>query len=425
MEYELRHSARKFWIAIAFLGLTTAYLGIVTVHYLAEYFSESSEESDLIRATRLDPGDAVSFHNIGRIELLARARPQMALPWLETATRLNPHMASYWVDLALARQAVGETALERQDLLYALEAAPRTPEIAWQAANLFLAQGSPDDAMNAFRLVIENDPPITSLAIETCWKVHPDVEFLLNNVIPPNADETFLGFLRSRNQPAAATVWEKMYSLQQPISRPHLFEYIRDLVAHQQAAQAALVWRQAASMAGLSAYQPSPQNLLVNGDFSLEILDGGFDWMHQKTRGVTLALDPNETHSSARSLRIIFDGPGIEDAGIRQLVPVEPNTPYEFSAFYKAQEMDGAGGARFALQDLYRETSFFMSEDLQNADFWKKVSGSFVTGPETRLLVLRLAREPAGSPIRGKLWLDGLQLAPSDRRIAYDERKLQ
>ena len=69
-------------------------------------------------------------------------------------------------------------------------------------------------------------------------------------------------------------------------------------------------------MAGLSAYQPSPENLLVNGDFGLEILDGGFDWMHQKTRGVTLALDPNETHSSARSLRIIFDGPGIEDAGI-------------------------------------------------------------------------------------------------------------
>src|SRR6266496_6430869 len=109
MEYELRHSARKFWIEIAFLGFTTAYLGLVTIHYLAEYFSESSEESDLIRATRLDPGDAVSFHNIGRIELLGRASPQTALPWLETAARLNPHMANYWVDLALARQAVGET----------------------------------------------------------------------------------------------------------------------------------------------------------------------------------------------------------------------------------------------------------------------------------------------------------------------------
>jgi tetratricopeptide (TPR) repeat protein len=426
MEHELRHSARKFWIAIAFLALTTAYLGLVSIRYLAEYFSESPQESDLIRATRLDPGDAVSFHNIGRIELLGRARPQIALPWLETATRLNPHVATYWLDLALARQAVGETALERQDLFHALEAAPRTPEIAWQAANLFLGQGSPDDAMSAFRLVIENDPSMVSLAIETCWKVRPDVAFLLNSVVPSNADETFLGFLASRNEMAAAgTVWEKMYSLQQPISRPHLFEYVRDLVAHQQATQAAQVWRQAASMASLSAYQPSPENLLVNGDFSLEILNGGFDWMHQKTRGVALAVDPNETHSSAHSLRIIFDGPGIEDAGIRQMVPVEPNTPYEFSAFYKAQEMDGAGGAKFALQDLYRETSFFMSDDLQNADFWKKISGSFVTGPDTRLLVLRIARVPAGSPIRGKLWLDGLQLVQSDRRIRSQERKSQ
>ena len=103
-------------------------------------------------------------------------------------------------------------------------------------------------------------------------------------------------------------------------------------------------------MADLSGYQPSSENLLINGDFSLEILDGGFDWMHQKTRGVALALDPNETHSSPHSLRIIFDGPGIEDAGIRQMVSVEPNTSYEFSGFYKASDMDGAGGTKFAFR---------------------------------------------------------------------------
>jgi hypothetical protein len=153
-------------------------------------------------------------------------------------------------------------------------------------------------------------------------------------------------------------------------------------------------------------------------------LNGGFDWMHQPPRGVTLALDPNEAHSSSRSLRIVLDGPGIEDAGVRQMVAVEPNTSYDFSAFYKASDMDGAGGARFALQDLYRETSFFMSDDLQNADFWKKVGGSFVTGPDTQMIVVRIARVPAGSPIRGKLWLDGLKLIPS-ARIVDAERKLQ
>jgi hypothetical protein len=426
MEHELRHSARKYWIAIAFLGLTTAYLCLVTLRYLAEYFSRSTDEAHLIRATRLDVGDAVPFHNVGRYELFVRQSPQGALPWLETAAKLNAQKANYWVDLALARQGTGDTGSERRDLLHALDAAPRTPEIAWQVANLFLAQGSPDDAMHAFRLVIENDASLTPLAIQTCWKVHPDVQFLLDNVVPSNAYESFLGFLVSKNEPAAAAmVWGKMDVVKQPISRPHLFEYIRDLVAHQQPVQAALVWRQAASMADLAAYQPSPENLLVNGDFSLEILNGGFDWVHQKVRGVTLALDPTETHSSTRSLRIIFDGPGIEDAGIRQMVPVEPNTPYEFSAFYKAQEMDGAGGIRFSLQEIYRETTLFQSEDLQNADFWKKVGGSFVTGPETRLIVVRIARMPSGSPIRGKLWLDGLQLVPAEGSLSNAERKPQ
>ena len=65
----------------------------------------------------------------------------------------------------------------------------------------------------------------------------------------------------------------------------------------------------------MAAYQPSSENLLINGDFSLDILDGGFDWVHRDVRGASLALDPTEMHSSSRSLRITLDGPGITDAG--------------------------------------------------------------------------------------------------------------
>jgi len=158
--------------------------------------------------------------------------------------------------------------------------------------------------------------------------------------------------------------------------------------------------------------------LIVNGNFSLKILNAGFDWIHQKTPGVNLALDPNETHSSPRSLRITFDGAGMEDAGIRQIIAVEPDRTYEFSAFYKAQEMDGAGGARFTIQDLYRETRLYVSDDLGNADFWKKISGRFTTAHDTRLVMLKIAREPPGSPIRGRLWIDALQLASADGALA-------
>ena len=278
--------------------------------------------------------------------------------------------------------------------------------------------------MREYRIVLQNDPSLTPQAINTCWKIRPDIDFLLDNVVPPSTDEIFLDFLVSKDEPAAAAkVWGRMFSSQQPVDRGHLFDYMRHLIARRDVPQAALVWQQAASLSGLGAYQSSSENLLVNGDFSLEILNGGFDWVHQKVRGVNLALDPNETHSSSRSLRVVFDGPGIEDAGIRQLVPVEPSTSYDFSGFYKAQEMDGAGGPQLAVQDLYHETAFFMSEELRDADFWKKTGGRFTTGADTHLIVVRIARVPAGSPIRGKLWIDGLKLVRSEDSLAATKKE--
>ena len=367
------------------------------------------------RAVKFGFGNAEYPYRLGRYELLTQQSPQAALPWLQSATALNPNRARYWLDLAIAQQSVGDVDAEKSALQHALVAGPRTPDIAWQAANLYLAQGSAEDAMKEFRVVMENDSYLAASAARACWKIRPDIDYLLQNVMPANVDEPFLEFLVATNEGAAAAkVWERSFSLQQPVAQRYLFDYMRHLISHHDVSQAALVWQQAASLSGLAAYQPSSENLLVNSDFSMEILNGGFDWMHQKVNGVSLNLDPGETHSGARSLRITFDGPGIEDAGIRQIVPVEANTPYEFSAFYKAQEMDGAGGPEFAIQDLYRETPLFMSEQLRDSDVWKPEGGGFVTGPETNLIVVRIARVPAGSPIRGKLWIDDFKLVRTE-----------
>jgi hypothetical protein len=38
------------------------------------------------------------------------------------------------------------------------------------------------------------------------------------------------------------------------------------------------------------------------------------------------------------------------------------------------------------------------------------VEGSFVTPADTKVAIVRIARTPPGSPIRGKLWVDNLKL---------------
>jgi hypothetical protein len=424
MHLDLRQPARKLAVVTALSLLAASYFTLSAAQFLAAHFSAEPDSTHLQRAAWLDPGNAEYRYRVGRYELLAAQSPQAAIPWLEAATSLNPHSARYWLDLAIARQSLGDTTSEGPALEHALAADPRTPDVAWQAANLYLVQGSSENAMREFRVVMENDPYRVSDAINLCWKMHPDIESLLASVIPPNVYSSFLDFLVAKNQPdAAARLWEKMFFAQQPLPQPGLFAYMRYLIARQDVSQATMVWQQAANLSGLAAYQPSSENLLVNGDFSMPVLNGGFDWLHQPATGVSLALDPNDPHSSTRSLRITFDGPGIADAGIRQLVPVEPNTSYEFSGFYKAQDMDGAGGPRFAIQDLYHETSFYMSEDLRDSDFWRKTSGAFITGPDTHLLVLRIARVPAGSAIRGKLWIDGLQLVRADATAHSAEKE--
>jgi hypothetical protein len=140
------------------------------------------------------------------------------------------------------------------------------------------------------------------------------------------------------------------------------------------------------------------------------VLNGGFDWLYQQSSDVSLALDPTQSHSGYRSLLINFDARSLEDAGIRQLIPVQPNTEYDFSAYFKAEDIQGAGGPRFAIQDLYTGQTYFSSDDLKDSTSWKQVSGIFTTGPETKLLIFRVQRVPARSPIRGKLWIDDIRL---------------
>ena len=123
-----------------------------------------------------------------------------------------------------------------------------------------------------------------------------------------------------------------------------------------------------------------------------------------------MALDPTQPHTGNRSLRMIFDSRGLDDAGLQHLVPVSPNTGYEFSANFRSEDMKGAGGPRFVLQDLYSGATLFASETLTDGGFWKSVGGDVTTGPDTKLLLLRVQRFPAGSPIKGTLWIDGIRL---------------
>lgn len=413
MQLPLNSALRKSLVIAAASVLCLLYVLVAGRLFVASMFADKAELASLQRAARLDPGNADYRNHLGRYYALVIADPGAAIEPYREAVRLNPHSARYWFDLASAYQVLGDVSNQTQTLERAIIADPTTPDVAWEAANFFLVQGDTGKALREFRVVLENDPDLAGLAIQFCWRINPDVDELLRDVVPAKAAAyiAFLDLLMAKQETAAtAKVWAALMATSETIERGQVFEYLQYLLNHKDVNQARLVWQQAAPRFGLSSYLPTRNNLIVNGDFGLDILNGGFDWQYEKQSTVTLTLDPSDFHSGHRSLLITFDGPGVTDAGIRQFIAVQPNTDYQFSAYYKNGEIEGAGGPHFTLQDAYTRAVLYDSDELKEAGFWKSTTGEFTTGDDCRLLVLHVRRVPEGSPIRGKLWVDDFRL---------------
>jgi hypothetical protein len=476
MKIPLPTPGRKWLFAALIFALVIVYVGLAATRFAASWFDDRGEKKanlkSLERAVRLDPGDSDYRYDLGRYYDLVAHDQRAAIPQYQAAVALNPHSADYWRDMAFAYWVQEDTANQTAALERAIQAEPTKPEIARTAANFYLVLATNEKdpaleqvlatkALREFRVVLTNDPPSAPEAIKNCWRLEPDVDLLLRDVVPPTGDAyiSFLTFLQddadrrlreiasstANTSPDAATmaqlqttglqihketaaafkVWNALAQSGQPFEQRYAADYLQFLIMHGEVDQAVQVWQQTTDHFKLSSYLPSPGNLIVNGQLSLPVLNAGFDWRYQKQNGVKLALDPIDPKDphGPRSLRITFDGPGISDAGFYHLVAVQPSTTYEFSAHYKTEgQQEGQGGPHFTVQDMYSQVIYYESDvlkasddsqesdDVKDAETRKTVNGEFTTSPTCKLLVVHIRRVPEGHPIRGKLWVDDFRL---------------
>jgi hypothetical protein len=404
---------RQFAGSVAVLACV--YVFLAGMEFAASVFAARAELPKLKRAVWLSPGNADYRHRLGRYFAFVAGDPQSAISAFRAAVALNPHDASYWFDLAGAYQVSGDLAGQRSALDRALQAEPTAPGVAWQAANFFLIDGDIDRALREFHVVVGNDNGMVDAALRACWRVRPDTDALLRDVVPDRTDSliSFLRFLTSKQETEGAIkTWARLGQLHEKFPNRYLYEYVHYLIEVRRPDAAMSAWEQTADTLGLSAYLPTEDNLVVNGNFGLDILNGGFDWTYVNRTGVKPLLDPSDFRQGHRSLSLTFEGPGINDAGIQQLIPVHSATTYEFSAYYKSADFQGAGGPQIVLRDAYTGAPLYASDILNDGDFWKEVHSKVTTPNSTTLLVLAIERFPAGSPIRGKLWLDDFELSP-------------
>src|SRR5579863_4556849 len=219
MQIPFNKPGQKGLLAAAAVVLAAAYLTVAGRECVASYLADRVDLASLQKAARLDPGNADFRDRLGRYHELIAHDPSSAIEPYRAAVQLNPHSARYWFDLASAYQVLGDISSQTAALERAIEADPTTPDVAWEAANLYLVRGENEKALREFRVVLSTDPSLVSAAIQFCWRIEPDVDALLRDVVPAHldADIAFLSLLMSKGETSGtAKVWDVMLQAHEP-----------------------------------------------------------------------------------------------------------------------------------------------------------------------------------------------------------------
>ena len=419
MQIELRSLPRKLCFTAVCLIFGGLYLRWGSRAYLASDLAANPSVSNVRKAISLEPSNAEYRELLARNLALSGASLDEAISDFRTAVYLNPYESRYWLDLASAYHVAGRIDEQTQSVEQAVEADPTTPNVAWAAANIFLVRGNVGKALPYFHTVLANDPDAVDAALRLCWRASGDTNLIFDKALPRRSDIylQFLNLLVSKQEvEPARNAWDHLIGLQQTFPPKLTFPYFRLLIAKREVAAAQTAWQELANIdPSLKPYLASPQDLIVNGGFEENVLNGGFDWWYELKPHAALAIDISEFSSGTRSLSITFDGQNPADAGIFQFVAVKPATDYEFSAEYRTEDVETASGPRFAIVDAYTNASYVLTDDLRGTNPWRLLHARFHTDPNTSLLLVTIIRQPAQPLIRGKLWIDDLKLVEREK----------
>lgn len=394
---------------------------LVSTRAIAQWYFRQPPPEGLRKAIEWDPQNPMYYSALGRVlqNSLEGADPNEIIRLYEKATQLSPYQARYWTELGGVYEQGGrlqdaQRAYERAQRLF-----PNSPEINWQLGNFYLRQGSIPEALNAFQKVLLGDPTLRRQTFDLAWRAAAEPELILAEMIPPQPDILFpyLNYLIEKQRiDQADEVWARILALQLPFEPHAAFPYLDALINNKRVNELTTAWAALTKLNPTRIRQRAFElNLITNGDFESEILNGGLDWRVGILEGVVVSVDGLTFFDGTRSLKIQFDGTHNLDYGhVYQYIPVKPKTLYRFTGYMRTQGITTDSGPRFQVHDAYDPSKLFLStENLVGTSSWSPQQLEFQTEPDTQLLVVRLAR-PASrkfdNQIAGTVWIDRVTL---------------
>jgi tetratricopeptide (TPR) repeat protein len=400
--------------------------------WLASHRLDSEKVILMERGAALLPGDGSAWDRLGRMRQWDFMNSDLpgAIADYRKAVGDDPRSAHFWMDLASAYETSGDDAHAREAYLRAKSVYPASAEVAFHYGNYLLREQQYPEAFQEFQRAVHADPTLLPLAISRTWRSSEDVNDLLNNVLPANADAYLqtLDFFASihQAQPALA-VWSRLLSLGKPFPLPRVFPFFEELIREDRSDDARRAWREALAAAGLPHDEPLNQNLVWNGNFAQDFGNGGLDWRWTPLMGVAIEVDFEPAPNGSRAIRMDFNGGSNLDIGQpSQYVPVEPNRAYHFHAYMRTEGITTESGMRFSITDPnHNGTLNVLTDNFTGSHAWTSVDADLTTGPATQFVLVRLIREPSRlfeNRLEGKVWIADVSLAASTAQAGQTSR---
>ncbi|MCU1239569.1 MAG: hypothetical protein JWO71_295 [Candidatus Acidoferrum typicum] len=419
-------------IAAVFLAITLA----ATLTYLsvrnarAVIAASRSTRLGYETAARLEPQNAENWYFLGRYwqYTLDEPNPPLAIKNYRHALLLNPGSADTWLDLATAYESEGDLQNARNAFLQAKRVYPLSAAVSWRYGNFLLRQDEVPQAFAEIRRAAYADPKRSAEAFSRCWRVDPDINAILDAVLPPDRDG-YLDVIReldTQTQIAPAlTVWQRLVSIHPALKLSDVIPFSELLIQKHQMRDARRVWNDALRLSNMPQNIDAASSALWDGGFETGVRGGAFAWVFAApSGGVQIGVDSRQKHSGNYSLRLTFDGRhNVNFAGVCNNAEVRPETSYHLSAWVRTQGLTTDQGVRLLLNSYSDPNSYSDSHaassavtaDVKGTQPWTLVESPWTSGKDVRYARVCAVRYTSGkfdSQIHGSAWIDDVALIP-------------
>ncbi len=423
MFLRLPNSAARFAVLVLAFALAAALTFFSIRNARAANQSGLATRAGYEAAARLEPANPENWYLLGRYwqYTLDEPDPGRAIGNFRRALSLNPRYPDAWLDLGTLYEAEGDLSAARDAYLQARNAYPASAAVAWRYGNFLLRQDEVKPAFAEIRRAVYADPKRSAEAFSRCWRVDPDVQAVLDSVIPPER-AAYLDVIRelvaADRLDETLTVWRRLVSFHPRMSPTDVILLTDFLIQKSHFDDAHRVWRDALLLTDVVTGDP-PASVLWDGGFESNV---GFAWTFPVVSpGVQAGLDRRQKHSGQQSLRLFFDGKHNPNFEVYSNVEVRPETPYRLSAWVRTQALTSDEGVRFRIYWFPNSSSDSHSsgsadsQDSRGTQPWSRIEMPWTSGKDVhhaRVSVLRNPSRGFDPRIQGTAWIDDISLVP-------------